>query len=127
MANEVNIPATSGEMPLLLPDTVKTVLAKLLPGASNIEHTDWPKATVSAELVYPTPALRNDVKNDSSLLSAMLGTAKANAATTATPPVVVIRRVAIQIFGRVIIAMINIVLATGQPFWSVDRAAIQKL
>jgi hypothetical protein len=113
MASEVNIPAMSGETPL--PDTVKTVLAKLLPGASNSEHTDWPNATVSAELAYPTPALRSEVKNDSSLVLAKPGTAKATAATTAIPPAVAIRPTATQDLGR-IVTVANFLLATGQPF-----------
>jgi hypothetical protein len=47
MASDVNVPAMPGEMPLLLPATVKTVSAKLLRGAANVEQTDWPNATVS--------------------------------------------------------------------------------
>jgi len=127
MASEVNIPAMSGEMPLLLPDTVMTVLAKLLPGASNSEHTDWPNATVSAELVYPTPALRNEVKNYSSLVLATPGSAKATAVTTDTPPAVAIRRTATQDFDRVIVTVTNFLVTTGQPFWLINRAVIQKL
>jgi hypothetical protein len=59
--------------------------------------------------------LRSEVKNDSSLVLAKPGTAKATAATTAIPPAVAIRPTATQDLGR-IVTVANFLLATGQPF-----------